>query len=442
MFTSTFAPGNHCMEIAVTHKGADFDALSSIVAATLVYPGAVALCPNTLQPNVQRFISLHKTAFNLTRDLAVQPEAVGRLIVCDCNQWRQLEQATLLQQCAHAKIDLWDHHLREGDIVSTWSCVESIGATVTLFLRVIQERKIAVSPQEATLFLLGLYEDTGQLSFDRTTPEDVRSAAFLLEQGGDLGLVVDFLHVAYSEEQKQVLYRLMRGARQYQINGRRVGIGIVRIEQYVKLAAVVQLYARIIDADAVFVVFENASGGFFIIGRSKAPDIDVRDILQPFGGGGHAGAGSAMAGAEAGNAAAIREQILTALYRESALGPLVSDMMSSPVTTISADTPLYEAQDIMEDQGIRGLVVEEEGRLAGLVALWDLKKLTLHKQRNHPVKAFMQREVSTIAPGATVREAAHLMVRKDIGHLPVVEDQKVVGIITRTDIVKYLYGMM
>ena len=347
-----------------------------------------------------------------------------------------------MKQCVHAAIDLWDHHLQGGDIEPTWSCVESIGATVTLFLRIIQEKKIVVNPHEATLFLLGLYEDTGQLSFDRTTPEDVRSAAFLLEQGGDLGLVVDFLHIAYSEEQKRVLYRLMRGARQYQINGRRIGIGIVRVDQHIKLAAVVQLYARIIDADAVFVVFENISGGFFIIGRSKAPDIDVRVILQAYGGGGHAGAGSAMAGAEAGNAAAIREQILTALYRNSAAGPLVSDMMSSPVVSIAPDTLLHEAERIMEEKNFHALVVEEDGLLAGLMVLWDLKKLTLRKQRNHPVKAFMQRDVRTIAPNATVREAAHMMVREDIGHLPVVEEGKVVGIITRTDIVKYLYGMM
>ncbi|NLZ17391.1 MAG: CBS domain-containing protein [Desulfobulbaceae bacterium] len=430
------------MQLAVTHKGVDFDALSSIVAATLVYPGMVALCPKSLQPNVQHFLALHKTAFKLVRELQIEPAAVRRLAICDCNQWKLLEDGAILKECSQAEIDLWDHHEQQGDIVPTWSCVEPVGATITLLLRVIQERKIAVNPHEATLFLLGLYEDTGQLTFDRTTSEDLRSAAFLLDQGGDLKLVVDFLHVAYSEEQKKVLYRLMRGARQYQVNGRRVGIGIVRVEQHVKLAAVVQLYARIIDADAVFVVFENSSGSFFIIGRSKEPGIDVRVILQDFDGGGHPGAGSALVPEGAANAAAIREQILTALYRESGAGPLVSEMMSSPVTSITADTPLHEAESLMEEKGIRGLVVEEDGQLAGVVVLWDLKKLTLHKQQNHPVKAFMQRNVLTIAPDATVREAAHLMVHKNIGHLPVVAGRKVVGIITRTDVVKYLYGMI
>ena len=88
-----------------------------------------------------------------------------------------------------------------------------------------------------------------------------------------------------------------------QINGRRIGLGVVRLDQHIKLAAVVQLYAQIIDADAVFVVFENDSGDHFIIGRSKSPDIDVRVVLAPFGGGGHAGAGSATVARDAGNTA-------------------------------------------------------------------------------------------------------------------------------------------
>ncbi len=429
------------MQIAVTHKGADFDALSSIVAATLVHPGMVAICPNSLQPNVQDFIALHKTAFQLAQDSVIRAQNLSKIAVCDCNQWRQLENGHLLRDCDQAAIELWDHHFPGGDVIPHWSCVEPVGATITLFLRVIQERNIPVSPHEATLFLLGLYEDTGQLSFDGTTPEDIRSAAFLLEQGGDLALVVDFLHVAYSEDQKKVLYRLMRRAHQYQINGQRVAIGVIRVDQHVKLATVVQLYARIVDADAVFVVFENMSGGFFIIGRSKTPDIDVRVILEGFDGGGHAGAGSAIVTQERATAGSIREQILSALYRESAAGPLVRDVMSTPVNTVSAGTPVREAERIMRIQGIRSLVVEEEGQLIGLVTLWDLQKLTLQKQQGHPLKAFMQRQVRTIAPAATVREAAQLMVSKHIGHLPVVENGEVVGIITRTDIVKHLYGM-
>ena len=67
------------MQLAITHRSADFDALSSIVAATLLYPGMVALCPRSLQPNVQSFIALHKTAFNLTNDTNFDPCSVEKL---------------------------------------------------------------------------------------------------------------------------------------------------------------------------------------------------------------------------------------------------------------------------------------------------------------------------------------------------------------------------
>ena len=96
----------------------------------------------------------------------------------------------------------------------------------------------------------------------------------------------------------------------------------------------------------------------------------------------------------------------------------------------------------MHDQQIRGLLVGNSSDLQGIVVLWDLKKLTLRKQWDSPVKAFMRRSVMTIGADALVREAAQLMVQKDIGHLPVTSGKEVVGIITRTDILRYLYGMV
>ena len=94
------------MELAVTHRGADFDALSSIVAATLVYPGMMALCPNSLQPNVQRFISLHKTAFKLARDFPAEPAALRRQAVPNCWQGRSVERGARLERCVRGAMDL------------------------------------------------------------------------------------------------------------------------------------------------------------------------------------------------------------------------------------------------------------------------------------------------------------------------------------------------
>ena len=100
-------------------------------------------------------------------------------------------------------------------------------------------------------------------------------------------IVASTINMAYGEVQKKVLFRLMRDAEQHEIKGKRVGIGVVNINKHVELAMVVQLYAKIVNADAVFVVLVNESGGYFVIGRSGTPEINVNAVLQRFGGGGH-----------------------------------------------------------------------------------------------------------------------------------------------------------
>jgi nanoRNase/pAp phosphatase (c-di-AMP/oligoRNAs hydrolase)/CBS domain-containing protein len=430
------------MHIATTHRNTDFDGLASIIAATLLYPGTIAVCPKNVNPNVHRFLSLHKTSFDIVLAGEIKPEDVTRLVVVDTNQWRRLDRVDPLRNREDVELLLWDHHLGIGDINPHWQCVEKIGATITLLVRELKAQKIVLTPLQATLFLIGLYEDTGQLTFSSTTPEDARAAAYLLEQGADLTIVVDFLNMAYGEVQKKVLFRLMRDAEQHEIKGKRVGLGVVRINKHVELAMVVQLYGKIVNADAVFVIFVNEDGGYFVIGRSGIPEIDVNAILQRFGGGGHPGAGSATINDTSISPGEIRQKILAALHEVQRGGALVADMMSFPVTAVDPGTPMTQIQKIMEEKKIRGVVVEEQDRLQGIVVLWDLKKLRLEKQWKSPVKAFMNRKVTTIPPDALASEAAELMVQKNIGHLPVVQGEKVIGIVTRTDVINYLYGML
>ena len=430
------------MHIVTTHRNTDFDGLASMIAATLLYPGTVAACPKNVNPNVHRFLSLHKTSIDIILMGEVKLEEVRRLIVTDTNQWRRLDRVDQLREREDVEVLLWDHHLGIGDINPHWQCVEKIGATITLLVRELKLQNIALTPLQATLFLLGLYEDTGQLTFSSTTPEDARAAAFLLEQGADLNIAVDFLNMAYGEVQKKVLFRLMRDAEQQEIKGKKVGIGVVHINKHVELSMVVQLYGKIVNADAVFVIFVNEGGGYFIIGRSSTPEINVNTLLQQFGGGGHPGAGSATIHDPQMAPGEIRQKIIAALHEVQRGGALVADMMSFPVTAVHPDTPMVEIQHIMEEERIRGVVVEEEDRLLGIVVLWDLKKLRMNKQWQSPVKAFMNRKVTTISPEALASEAAELMVQKNIGHLPVVQGEKVIGIVTRTDIINYLYGML
>ena len=82
------------------------------------------------------------------------------------------------------ELHIYDHHpLGPGDLRGTVECVEPVGATVTVLVHLFMARGIVPTAEEATLMMLGLYEDTGSLLFPSTTVKDLQAAAFLLEHG-------------------------------------------------------------------------------------------------------------------------------------------------------------------------------------------------------------------------------------------------------------------
>jgi acetoin utilization protein AcuB len=136
---------------------------------------------------------------------------------------------------------------------------------------------------------------------------------------------------------------------------------------------------------------------------------------------------------------------------------LVRDRMSSPAVTITPDTSLQAALNLMHEHRFRRLpVVDETGRLIGIVSERDLlyaspPPATLlsglelsHVLTELRVDEVMTRNVLTATPDAFVEDAARLMVDNKVGGLPVVdEDNYVVGVITETDVFRAfieLYG--
>jgi CBS domain-containing protein len=77
-----------------------------------------------------------------------------------------------------------------------------------------------------------------------------------------------------------------------------------------------------------------------------------------------------------------------------------------------------------------------------MISRRDFRKLRKESQLKNPVKAFMSRDILTIEPGKSPMQAAQILVKHDIGRLPVVEDGKVIGIITRSDVMRYFYDLL
>jgi CBS domain-containing protein len=77
-----------------------------------------------------------------------------------------------------------------------------------------------------------------------------------------------------------------------------------------------------------------------------------------------------------------------------------------------------------------------------MISRRDFRRVRKETQLNSPVKAFMSADVRTIEPGKSPMQAAEIMVKHDVGRLPVVDNGQVIGIVTRSDIMRYFYDLL
>jgi acetoin utilization protein AcuB len=134
---------------------------------------------------------------------------------------------------------------------------------------------------------------------------------------------------------------------------------------------------------------------------------------------------------------------------------LVRERMSTHPVTITADTPITEALRVMRQSQVRRLpVLDPDGQLAGIVSEKDLlyaspspaTSLSIYEMHymlsRLLVSELMTADVITVSPDVPLEEAARIMADNKIGGLPVIEDNKLVGIITETDIFKVFLEML
>ncbi len=114
----------------------------------------------------------------------------------------------------------------------------------------------------------------------------------------------------------------------------------------------------------------------------------------------------------------------------------VGSMMSSPVTTVGPTVPVTEVITMMYSSKHLGFPVIERDTLVGMITLADINKTSPIDREAMQVRDIMTREIVTLPPEAPVIDALRIMSARDIGRIPVVQDGKVLGIVTRTDILK------
>ncbi len=423
------------VNVVITHENGDFDALASLAAAAKLNPGSVIIMPEPLQPNVRSFINLYRDLLPLSEPGELD-KGINSVVVVDTNQKNRLGKWSSILDRAK-QVTVYDHHPGETDMNADYQVIEALGATTTILLEEIRERKIKLTEFEATLFILGIYEDTGCLTYEITTARDARAVAYLWGCSPSTRLIQEYLRSPLTDAQKELLEKLIRNSEFFEINQRRVLISTTVLDEYVIGAAVLlQLLDEIEDAGLTIVIIQMTEN-IYLAARSRDEDLNLLELLAPFNVKGYSSVVSAhFKGVEAEE---VKKQLVEFLkyYLPPAL--TADKVASKPVFTVKSDITVAEADDLLAEHSFKGCPVVEDNRLVGIISRRDLRKGLRSELAHAPVKGFMTRELITATPDQSLNDLRRLMVEENIGRVPIVDkDDSLVGIVTRSDILRYL----
>ncbi len=425
------------MIIVTTHKNTDFDALASMVGAAFIYPEAVRIMPCQVSPPVRDFLAVHWDMLRLKSRKGADLSGVDRLIVTDTSSWKRLDSMQELEGRKDLEVIVWDHHMNQAGIDAAQIFQEEVGAATTLLVEQIKARDLAFSPVHATLFLLGIYDDTGSLTFPSTTPRDAHMAAFLLENGADLNVVSAYLDSSLDAKHIDMFSRMLSSSETFYLGSRRIGIYVDSAGQGLNmLPSVVNRFKEIKGLDAVLGIFPMGSNKTAIIGRGKAQGIDLGVFMRRLGGGGHAGAGSATV---PGTIDEVYGRISDLIQNTEIYETRVENTITRIEHLLSPTDSLRNAQELLNKSGRHALLVADDGRLLGLVGQNQLVKIRNERQWDKPVTSMMIRNISYVRPDESLSRALDLMSGSEAGFLPVIEDSRLIGEITRASIILQMY---
>jgi len=375
----------------------------------------------------------------------VNPEKIRSLTVVDTQQRDRLGKAAEWLDLPHLReIIIYDHHLgQESDIPATESYISSVGATTTLIVEQLQQQEISLTPAEATVMALGIHVDTGSLTYDQSTPRDALALAWLMQQGASLSVISTYRDPGLSVQLQQLLTESLENLEYFCLHGYTVAWITLKTDGFVPgLSSLASELVELTEIDALLLANEYAldesDSRLTVIGRSHIPKTNLNVLFQLLGGGGHSQAASVnLRGVDS---QAILKQLLDGVKAQIPHPLTARDLMSSPVRTILPETTIAEAQRILLRYGHSGLsVVDTQGQLVGIISRRDLDVALHHGFSHAPVKGYMTTNLKTIAPDTTLPQIESLMVTYDIGRLPVLENEQLVGLVTRTDVLRELH---
>ncbi len=422
------------MHIILTHEQADFDALAALLGAYLLEEHALPILPRRMNRNLNAYLTLYGLDLPFIDPRDVPKGPIKTITLVDTQSMISLKGASKRTQ-----VFIVDHHPPRSDLPDGWTLnYQNTGAATTILVESLQERDIRLTNTQATLLLLGIYEDTGSLIYTRTTARDIRAAAYLMEQGANLTTVREYLNHPLSHAQQAVYEQLQNNLESHTIQSHTVVIAegdASKTDEEVSTLA--HRLRDVLDPDALLLLVITKSG-VRLVARATTDRINVGLLAAHFGGGGHPRAAAAL----------IREQSLKEVKAE--LLAVLPDYIRPPVTVaeimsrgpqlLDEDTPVKQAAEYMQRYGYEGYpVVAANKKIIGLLTRRAVDRALSHKL-NLKAKDIMMAGTAHIHPHQSIDDLQQVMTETGWGQVPVTDPDthEIIGIVTRTDLLKTL----
>ncbi|HOO60317.1 MAG TPA: CBS domain-containing protein, partial [Candidatus Mcinerneyibacteriales bacterium] len=345
------------MRIIISHEGMDFDSLAGMAAARKLYGDGIMLSLGKKRDNVALFLKMHYKYFTIEkfsrfRDL----NEITEIVMVDTRRRQRLGRFAEFLDKTRARIVIFDHH-PGGDISGDESWVESTGAVTTLLVERLLEKEIHVNPVEASLFLLGIYEDTGALTYSTTTDRDVAAAAELMKRGARPENILAFLNREFNPLQQRLQVMLKSSMESYTINGLPIHIATADLDEIV--GGISDILQRLHVREELQTSFAIVGMGrkTHMVGKTSGEDLNMNEIMAFFGGGGHIKSASATLLNTSVREA--KEKLISLLEEKAVPGVRAFDIMSRPVFTLKEDEKLGEVIEKIIYSHYRNVPVED-----------------------------------------------------------------------------------
>ena len=426
--------------IITSHVNADFDAIGAMLAAQKLYPDAVIIFPGSQEKSLRDFfISSMSYLFNMVDPEMIDFSETATLVIVDTRQKNRLTRVSQLLGKKDLFIEIYDHHPpMDNDIRGNVDISKAYGATTTILSEILQEQKISLTPEEATVMALGIYEDTGNFTFSSTTQADFIQAGFLLACGASLNTIASLVVKEIKAEQVTWLNELLNEMTVHRINGLDVHISTISSSSYITdLASIVQKIVRMENLDIFFAIVLMGTK-INIIARNRIPEVDVGKIMTQIGGGGHAYAASARIDNQ--TLSQVEMMLLDKLKREVKSIQVVKKFMSSPAITIDPYSTCKDAGKIMTRYNVNTLLVVDAKNNAyeGYITRRVVEKVLFHQLAGQLVCEYMNSEIHFVSSDADVAEIELKIIEGKQRIIPVIDGNHIRGVITRTDLLNYL----